>query len=376
LFAGEQPPDFVFAGPTRTLIGRGRALSVQGSLADRELLIERAERASAEEASILVGAIPFAAPMPARLFCPKELSVGGRWWPKARPRNQEHELSVVSTPEDDAHFVSTVSRAVQLIGTGDLSKVVLARRLLLRTSGKPDVVETVRKLRLQNPHGFIFALDTSGEGEQQGTRHLVGASPELLVSRRGGRVLSAPLAGSAPRARDPAEDARRAAALKASAKDRKEHAFVVERIVETLRPFTHELRYSETPSVTATPSMWHLSTRIEGELRDRSVSSLRLALALHPTPAVCGTPTDVAYSFIRENEGFDRGYFTGTLGHMDPSGDGDWIVTIRCAELTATEIAAFSGAGIVGESDPHAELAETSAKLRTMLAALGQRLPA
>jgi isochorismate synthase len=100
-----------------------------------------------------------------------------------------------------------------------------------------------------------------------------------------------------------------------------------------------------------------------------------LALALHPTPAVCGTPTDKAFAFIRDNEGFDRGYFTGTLGHMDKSGDGDWVVTIRCAELSESQIEAFSGAGIIGESNPDSELAETYAKLRTMLAALGHRLP-
>lgn len=370
-----EAPDFLFSGPTRTLIGRGRALSVEGSLADREALIERAERASREENGVLVGAVPFGSPMPTRLFCPKELQVGGRWWPRQTGlREVQPSLSLVPSPQADQHFVDAVRDAIVQIAAGDLDKVVLARRLLLRASAPVNVAETVRRLRLQNPHGFIFALDTSRDGDPLATRHLVGASPELLVSRRGGRVLSAPLAGSTPRAADAAEDERRAKSLASSAKDLKEHAFVVERIVEALRPFMRELRHARSPSVTATPSMWHLSTRIEGELRERDTSSLRLALALHPTPAVCGTPTAAAFSFIRDHEGFDRGFFTGTLGHMDKSGDGDWIVTIRCAEISATEIEAFSGAGIVGESNPHAELAETNAKLRTMLTALGQRL--
>jgi isochorismate synthase len=200
---------------------------------------------------------------------------------------------------------------------------------------------------------------------------LVGASPELLLSRRGALVVSAPLAGSVPRSRDASEDEQRAARLLRSAKDRHEHRFVVEQILDGLRPFTTDLHFEREPTVTATHSMWHLSTRISGRLRDLGTSSLRLALALHPTPAVCGTPTERAADFIAAAEPFDRGYFTGTLGHMDATGDGDWIVTIRCAEVGPSGVRVFAGAGIVEHSVPALELEETDAKMQTMLAALG-----
>ena len=229
-----------------------------------------------------------------------------------------------------------------------------------------------RELHAKNPHGFTYSLSLPrGPGQESTT--LVGASPELLLSRRGTRLVSAPLAGSAPRSQEPSEDRARARELLRSAKDRHEHQLVVEQILETLQPFARNLSFELEPVITATHSMWHLSTRIEGTLRDPNVSALELALALHPTPAVCGTPTRDARAFIERTERFDRGYFTGTLGHMDASGDGDWIVTIRCAELGATRARLFAGAGIVESSVPELELAETSAKMRTILDALGAR---
>jgi isochorismate synthase len=167
------------------------------------------------------------------------------------------------------------------------------------------------------------------------------------------------------------EDRRRAALLPKSSKDRHEHQLVVEQIVEDLRPFARRLRCEREPQVVTTASLHHLSTRIEGTLRDPQVSALRLALALHPTPAVCGSPTQAARDFITEREGFDRSYFTGTLGHVDSNGDGDWIVTIRCAELGAERARVFAGAGIVGSSIAELELNETNVKMQTMLEALG-----
>jgi isochorismate synthase len=117
--------------------------------------------------------------------------------------------------------------------------------------------------------------------------------------------------------------------------------------------------------------MWHLSTEVRGRLRDPAVCALQLATALHPTPAVCGTPTDVAMSTIRELEGFDRGFYAGLVGWSDVTGDGEWVVTIRCGEVEDRRIRMFAGAGIVADSDAEDELRETTAKLRTVLAALG-----
>lgn len=117
--------------------------------------------------------------------------------------------------------------------------------------------------------------------------------------------------------------------------------------------------------------MWHLSTRVVGELKDSSTSSLQLATALHPTPAICGTPTDLARASIRALEPFDREFYTGMVGWMDAAGDGEWVVTIRCAEVEGRLLRLFAGAGIVPESIPDEELAETSAKFQTMLRAMG-----
>jgi isochorismate synthase len=270
--------------------------------------------------------------------------------------------------------MTSVSGAVDAIGRGALRKVVLARAKDVCLQEPPNVARLLGELRAKNPHGFTFAVSlpqAPGLSPGKGHRTLVGASPELLLSRRGALVVSAPLAGSVPRSPNAAEDEQRAARLLRSAKDRHEHRFVVEQILEGLRPFTTTLRFEREPTVTATHSMWHLSTRISGTLRDLGVSSLRLALALHPTPAVCGTPTKQAAAWIAAAEPFDRGYFTGTLGHMDASGDGDWIVTIRCAEVGPSGVRVFAGAGIVEHSVPALELEETNAKMQTMLAALG-----
>ena len=188
-------------------------------------------------------------------------------------------------------------------------------------------------------HGYTFAVP-SGPG-----RTLLGASPELLVSRHGDRLTANPLAGSTPRAADLAEDVRRAAALLESAKDLHEHAVVVDAVREALAPFCADLEVPERPTLVRTAAMWHLSTTVTGELADPATSALELACALHPTPAVCGTPTDLARAVIGELEPFDRGHYTGMVGWSDANGDGEWVVTIRCAEAEGRTAAAVRGGG-------------------------------
>lgn len=205
------------------------------------------------------------------------------------------------------------------------------------------------------------------------SKTLIGASPELLVSRSGMQVVSNPLAGSRPRSDDPVEDKRRAEELLSSPKDLHEHAVVVEAVATVLRPYCHTLHVPEKPSVIHSEAMWHLSTEVKGELKDPNTSSLELAIALHPTPAVCGTPMEEAREAIQKIEPFDREFFTGMLGWSDLNGDGEWIVTIRCAEVQENTLRLYAGAGVVAESNPEDELAETSAKFQTMLKALGLR---
>ena len=161
-----------------------------------------------------------------------------------------------------------------------------------------------------------------------------------------------------------------ARALRDSGKDAFEHAFVVDSIAHALAPLCTDLEIPERPSLTSTREMWHLGTRIRGRISDPRTTALDLALAVHPTPAVCGTPTDEARRLIAGIEG-PRGFYAGAIGWSDADGDGDWMVSIRCAEIDADRrgAIAWAGGGIVADSDPDAEVAETGAKLRTVLRA-------
>jgi isochorismate synthase len=378
-------PAFFFSGPTRTVLAHDEGERIEGSREQSEELLTRVEGVLRSSTSsgprFVVGAIPFAADHPVRLFCPRHVSEFGRWWIPGVPeacevRDAASESAACASPPGAEHFLSSVREALGAIQRGELTKVVLARFRDFPLRRAPNTATLLRQLRIQNPHGFTFALalldSAHAAASAAGAATLIGASPELLVSRRGARVVTSPLAGSAPRSRDALEDRRRAEALLRSPKDLHEHQLVVEQILDQLGTLTRDLGWERTPVVTATASMWHLSTRIEGLLRDASISSLRVALALHPTPAVCGTPAPLAAQWIRRAEAFDRAYFTGTLGYMDASGDGDWIVTIRCAELYRTHARVFAGAGIVESSVAEAELAETEAKMQTMLAVLAQ----
>ncbi len=170
---------------------------------------------------------------------------------------------------------------------------------------------------------------------------------------------------------DPVEDLRRAEELLHSEKDLAEHAFVADAVRAALAPYCAELIVPERPTLLRTAAMWHLSSTVTGILREPSTTALELALALHPTPAVCGTPTDRARAAIGELEPFDRGLYTGVVGWGDATGDGEWVVTLRCAEADGDRLRLFAGAGVVAASDPELELAETSAKFRTFLHVLG-----
>ena len=377
-------PSFFFSGPTVTLQAEDVGDVIEGALSRREVLLDDVERRLATSrpgaGNVVVGAVPFCERAPVRLFCPTRVERYGRWSipPTSVSSPTSCRAPLASEPVADRDwpaqhsepFISAVRGAVDQIQRGELRKVVLSRVREIPLTQSPNPLGLLRRLRARNPHGFTFALELARRGEAPADV-LLGASPELLVSRRGLRLVSSPLAGSVARSPDPSEDRGRAARLLRSQKDRHEHQLVVEKIIEDLRPFARHLRCEREPSVVATAALHHLSTRIEGTLRDPSVSALRLALSLHPTPAVCGTPTAAARRFISEREGFDRGYFTGTLGYVDSSGDGDWIVTIRCAELGPERARVFAGAGIVGTSVAELELNETNVKMQTMLEALG-----
>ncbi len=267
-------------------------------------------------------------------------------------------------PGDD--YARSVATAVDRIRDGGLGKVVLARTVELDAGRALEPMTLLRHLRAVDPDCYTFATPI-GQG---GATFLIGASPELLVSRRGRVIASTPLAGSAPRFGDPGEDRASADRLFNSTKDREEHAFVVDAIAETLGPFCEELAYPPEPELVGTANVWHLGTPFRGRLREPPPTALELAGLLHPTPAVGGSPREPALALIDELEPFDRGCYAGPVGWMDADGDGEWAIALRCAEVTLRRARLFAGAGIVADSDPAAELEETERKFRAFLDSL------
>lgn len=272
------------------------------------------------------------------------------------------DMQLREVPPADV-YRAAVAEAVAKIRRGELRKVVLARTIEVTAERELDPKLLAGRLRAVDPDAYTFAVPT-GEGV------LVGASPELLVSRRGHEVRSNPLAGSAPRSGDPEEDRANADALIASSKEREEHAVVVDAVAEALRPFCEELVWDPEPVLRETPNVWHLSTTFRGALRDPAPTALDLIAALHPTPAVAGEPREAALATIEELEPFDRGRYAGPVGWVDANGNGEWAIALRCAELRGNRAVLYAGAGIVADSDPARELDETERKFRAFLDAL------
>jgi isochorismate synthase len=272
------------------------------------------------------------------------------------------DIQLRAVPPSDA-YEDAVRRAVAMIDGGELRKVVLARTIEVTADRALDPKLLASRLRAVDPDAYTFAAPTD-EGV------VVGASPELLVSRRGREVRSNPLAGSAPRSGDAEEDRANADALIGSSKEQEEHAIVVDAIAETLRPFCEDLTWDPEPVLRETPNVWHLSTRFRGALREPPPTALDLVAALHPTPAVAGEPREAALATIDELEPFDRGRYAGPVGWVDAEGDGEWAIALRCAELRGGRAILYAGAGIVAGSEPARELDETERKFRAFLDAL------
>jgi menaquinone-specific isochorismate synthase len=264
---------------------------------------------------------------------------------------------------DPATWCAAVATAVQRIGAGELAKVVLARDLLVSADVPLDPRRLLRRLADRFPDCWTFAVDG-----------LLGATPELLLRRSGRRLSARVLAGTAPRGAG-ADDERLAAALIGSAKDRAEHALAVESLVRALEPYCTSLDAPAEPDLLTLANVRHLASDVTGTQRRRgprgAAGLLELIGAVHPTAAVCGTPTQDAAAVIGELEGMDRGRYAGPVGWLDAHGDGEFGLALRCAELVGDDSARlFAGCGIVAGSDPAAELAETQSKFAAFQAAL------
>lgn len=274
-----------------------------------------------------------------------------------RPHPTTYDLRSALPP--DVWRDEVVSPARDRILSGALDKVVLARELVLTTDHPVDPALVVRQLADTFPAAILFSVDG-----------FLGASPELLVARHGDVVRAHPLAGTAPRASDPAADNRLAAGLLASTKDRWEHRITIDWLLDGLLPFCSYVDAEPEPSIVSLANVHHLGTRVEGRLSSPPASALELVGALHPTPAVGGDPQGQALMVIDELERARRQRYAGPVGWLDSEGNGAFAVGIRSAQLSGTEARLFAGVGVVADSDPEAELAETRSKFRAMLGAL------
>lgn len=255
-----------------------------------------------------------------------------------------------------------VARLVERITTTELDKVVLARELVAIADSPIDPRRLVSRLAADYQRCWTYHVDG-----------LVGATPEMLVRREAGLATSRVLAGTIRRSADTAQDLALAASLAQSSKDLEEHEYAVTSVARALAPYCSGMNVPDAPYVLELPNVLHLATDVTA-VADPDASSLALAAALHPTAAVCGTPTDAARATIAELEQLDRDRYAGPVGWIDADGDGEWAIALRCGRIDPDDprqIHLYAGCGIVGGSDPAAELAESVAKLVPMRDALG-----
>jgi salicylate biosynthesis isochorismate synthase len=257
------------------------------------------------------------------------------------------------------HYEGAVARATELIGAGRMEKIVLAREVQVHAPREYDPAAVFGVLRDEFPSCFVFCV---GRGDAT----LIAASPELLVRREGHRVSTLALAGSTRRSADPAVDAHLGEQLLRDESYREEHAIVARRIERTLRPHAIWVAAAPEPELVRIANIQHLATPIRAQLA-APMEALELAGLMHPTPAVGGEPLASAAPLIPALEGLDRGWYSGPVGWTDAAGDGEFCVALRCALLRGGVARCYAGNGIVRDSDPARELAETEVKLQALL---------
>lgn len=374
-----------FHSPRRELWGTGVALRIDlpAPWPDHiDRVVETLQAITTEDlvdtagsGPVAFGALPFDRSAPATMVVPYVVhgrSVEGTRWlttveageapapPVAQGAHRAALTSVrVTTHVTPEQWCDSVRRATARIIAGELTKVVLARRLDVVSDADFDAGDLLARLRQAHPAALCFAVDG-----------FVGASPELLVSRVGDMVRAQPMAGTTPRTGEPEADQRRAAELLASQKNRTEHQITIDMVHDTLLRWCSFLDAEPSPSVVPAGPVQHLATVVEGRLSRPTPTVLDLVGALHPTPAVGGWPRDAACELIAELEATDRGRYAGPVGWVDSRGNGAFAVGIRSVQLDGTRAHLFAGVGVVADSVPEAELDETRSKAQAVLGPL------
>ena len=370
---------FLFVRDGVGIAGRGEAARVP--VAEVQEFLSSIKREDyvgvAGSGPVALGVLPFLPGAPAEFVVPKVIvgkNADGLVWitaidtdldaavaslaPLKPPRPDGGSFSVTPGVSLDT-YLAAVTAGRDAVRSGEMTKVVIARDIII-TADKPlDVRAILRRLRASFGSSYRYSIDG-----------FIGASPELLVERDGDIVRSHPLAGTTPRTGDPATDARMAAELIASMKNQVEHRVVIDVVNDTLLPWCSYLDWEAEPSIVMVANVQHLGTRMEGWLSKPARSVLDMAQALSPTPALGGHPRADALALIAAVEGMERGRYGGAVGWLDADGNGTFAVAIRCAEIDGCQARLFAGGGIVADSDPLAELAETQAKFQAMVSAI------
>ena len=272
------------------------------------------------------------------------------------------ERARIASTAPPEHYEAAVARAVERIRAGEFEKIVLAREVAVHAPAAHDAGAVFDILRQAFSSCYVFC---AGYGDAA----FVAASPELLVRREGTRASSVALAGSTRRSADPGVDAHLGEQLLRSDKDREEQAIVTRRITRKLHDHAVWVTAADEPEVVKVANIQHLATPIRAQLAE-PMSAIELAGLLHPTPAVGGEPHAVVAPLIPAFEGLDRGWYAGPVGWTDSAEDGEFCVALRCALLRGREARLYAGVGVVRDSDPAAELAETEVKLGALLPVL------
>jgi len=324
---------------------------------------------------VLLGAIPFDSSQPHEFILPSVsvvTSSGGASWVTVvddaepdfatRPDPEPTTTTFTETPGVSVdHYLNAVTQAREAVRNGEITKAVIARDIVINASQPIDVYSVLLRLRASFGSSYRYLID-----------EFVGASPELLVAIEDGVITSHPLAGTAPRTGDVDVDTELASRLLSSEKNQIEHRIVIDMVHDTLLPHCSYLDWQPEPSVVQVANVQHLGTLMQGMLSKPFMHVLDAALVLSPTPALGGFPKKEALALIKRYEGIDRGRYGGAVGWFDKMGNGAFAVAIRCAQLSADQTSAqlFAGGGIVADSEPSAELAETQAKFQAMLTAI------
>lgn len=378
-------PDTVWMSPETSLWGWGEAARIRpGPNAARldaigsrfrEILTDTSSEfveGAAGGGPAVISSITFAEGSPGSVAIVPEILLrreGSQWWltsidgrplppPPADLPPPVDRARYAGSSVPDVRWLHVVAEAIEMIQQGRLAKVVLARDYGVWSRQPLHPPRLLRHLHGRFPSCHVYSV-----------AGLVGASPELLVRRRGTRFESVVLAGSAPRHPDPVADRAAGEALLDSKKDLWEHELAVRSVAESLELIGVASDVARDPRLLHLDNVQHLATDVEAEV-PLSYDALRLAGVLHPTAAVGGTPTPAALEVIKQLEGMDRGRYAGPVGWMDTEGDGEFAIALRCAELSGARARLFAGAGIVADSLPEAELEETRVKLGAMMGAL------